>query len=62
MIKLARQKHIKHKESLQNVETKKTSTGSLKTKVQARKSRKSTMLASPKPTEDPDMKNDDVMM
>ena len=39
LIKEERQKVLKHKESLKNVEKKKTSTGGLKSKLQKRKSR-----------------------
>ena len=40
-IKEERKKHLQRKESLRNVETKKTSVGGLKDKLQKRKSRKS---------------------
>ena len=59
LIKMARKKHLEHKESLMNVETKKTSTGGLKTKLQARKSRRS--MVSPRHTEEKDMGSGDVM-
>merc|ERR1719193_178771 len=50
LIKLERQKYLKHKESMKNVEKKKTSAGGLKSKLQKRKSRTSA-ANSPRPME-----------
>lgn len=60
MIKLERAKHLKHKESLQNVETKKITANGLKSRLMKRRARNSTVDANQRPAS-VDLGADDVI-